>query len=78
MAGNVWEWTVGVYPVTEREVADLRRFLPGAGSTWNVIKGGGFNVPAGEELWVRAYMRRGFPVEQKAPFIGFRCVKDAK
>jgi serine/threonine-protein kinase len=78
MAGNVWEWTVGVYPVTEREVADLRRFLPGTGSTWNVIKGGGFNVPAGEELWVRAYMRRGFPVEQKAPFIGFRCVKDAK
>lgn len=79
MAGNVWEWTVSAYPVSEPEVADLRKGLPSAGATWNVIKGGGFyNPPPNPAFWLRTYMRRGFPVEQKAPFIGFRCVKDAK
>jgi formylglycine-generating enzyme required for sulfatase activity len=77
MAGNVWEWTVSAYPVTQQEVADMARNLPGTGSTWNVIKGGGFFAPPGGELWARTYMRRGFPVEQKAPFLGFRCVRDA-
>lgn len=75
MAGNVWEWTASPYPVTGREIADMKALLPSAGSQWFVIKGGNFTS---EELWLRAYMRRGFPSDGKSPFIGFRCVQDAK
>ena len=77
MAGNVWEWTITSYPATEQELADLQAHMPGAGKQWSVIKGGSF-APRTDELWLRAYMRRGFPVTGRSPFIGFRCVKNAK
>jgi len=75
MAGNVWEWTATAYPVTPREMADMKALLKSVGPTWYVIKGGNFTS---EELWLRSYMRRGFPAGSKSPFIGFRCIKDAK
>ena len=75
MAGNVWEWTSSAYPVTAREIADMKALLPAAGQEWLVIKGGNFTS---EEFWLRTYMRRGFPVDGKSPFVGFRCAKDAK
>ena len=75
MAGNVWELTSTRYPVTPREVEDMKGLLPSVGTEWAVIKGGNFTS---EPLWLRAYMRRGFPNGAKSPYIGFRCVKDAK
>jgi formylglycine-generating enzyme required for sulfatase activity len=75
MAGNVWEWTADSYPVTPREIADMKAVLRSVGKDWAVIKGGNFTS---DELWLRTYMRRGFPQAAKSPYIGFRCVKDAK
>jgi formylglycine-generating enzyme required for sulfatase activity len=77
MAGNVWEWTLSAYPVTAQEIADMQKLLPSVGNLWNVIKGGSY-APQTGELWARTYMRRGFPVTGKSPYIGFRCVRDAK
>ncbi|HYM12139.1 MAG TPA: bifunctional serine/threonine-protein kinase/formylglycine-generating enzyme family protein [Bryobacterales bacterium] len=74
LAGNVWEWTADPYPVTPKEIADMNKLLPSVGPAWRVIKGGNFTSP---ELWLRAYMRRGFPAAGHSPYIGFRCVKDA-
>jgi formylglycine-generating enzyme required for sulfatase activity/predicted Ser/Thr protein kinase len=74
MAGNVWEWTASPYPVTPQEIADMKKILTAVGPAWAVIKGGNFTS---EELWLRAYMRRGFPTAGRSPYIGFRCVKDA-
>jgi len=77
MAGNVWEWTLTAYPVRQEEIVDMQRLLGPVGRTWNVIKGGSY-APQTTELWARSYMRRGFPETGKSPYIGFRCVKDAK
>ncbi len=77
MAGNVWEWTVSAYPVSAAEVADMQKVLPSVGNLWNVIKGGSY-APQTIELFARTYMRRGFPVTGTSPYIGFRCVRDAK
>ena len=77
MAGNVWEWTVSAYPVSAAELADMQKVLPSVGNLWNVIKGGSY-APQTIELFARTYMRRGFPVTGKSPYIGFRCVRDAK
>lgn len=77
MAGNAWEWTVSAYPVSAAEVADMQKVLPSVGNLWNAIKGGSY-APQTIELFARTYMRRGFPVTGKSPYIGFRCVRDAK
>jgi len=76
MAGNVWEWTSTTYSTSEQEILDMRSLLPSISAAWHVIKGGSF-APRTDELWLRTYMRRGFPVTGKSPFIGFRCVKNA-
>ncbi len=76
MAGNVWEWTVTPYPVSRAEIADMKAQLPSVGSAWYVAKGGSF---AGTDAaWARAFVRQGFPVSGSSPFIGLRCVRDAK
>jgi formylglycine-generating enzyme required for sulfatase activity len=76
MAGNVWEWTTTMFPVTEREIQDARRFGKGAvvSRDWFSLKGGAF--PAGTFDFFRCFMRRGFPREWTSESVGFRCVKD--
>jgi len=76
MAGNAWEWTTTSFPVTSREIEDMKRVLevPTVSSRWYSIKGGSFSPH--QEGFFRSYMRRGWPANQTSPFIGFRCVKD--
>lgn len=77
MSGNVFEWTTTGFPATDRELEDLRRLTGGEVSReWYSIKGGSFLQK--EDLFLRLYMRRGWPVRQTSPLIGFRCVKDAE
>jgi eukaryotic-like serine/threonine-protein kinase len=78
MSGNVFEWTDSSFPVTAREIEDMKK-LPGRADVarnWYNIKGGSFLLK--DERFFRVYMRRGWPVNQASPLIGFRCVKDAK
>jgi eukaryotic-like serine/threonine-protein kinase len=77
MAGNVFEWTTTRFPVTQTELDDMRA-QTGQGNIkreWYCVKGGSFLVENQE--FFRSYMRRGWPVDQGSPAIGFRCVKDA-
>ncbi len=78
MAGNVAEWTVSPFPVTDREIEDFSKLLGGqtVSRDWANIKGGSFMQK--DERFFRLYLRRGWPVNQTSPFIGIRCVKDAK
>jgi len=78
MAGNVFEWTVSPFPVTDREVDDMTKLLGGTpvSRDWANIKGGSFMLK--DDRFFRLYMRRGWPVNQASPLIGIRCVKDAK
>ncbi|MBY0508032.1 MAG: SUMF1/EgtB/PvdO family nonheme iron enzyme [Bryobacteraceae bacterium] len=78
MAGNVFEWTVSPFPVTDREINDMQKLTAGqpVSRDWANIKGGSFMLK--DERFFRLYMRRGWPVNQGSPMIGFRCVKDAK
>jgi formylglycine-generating enzyme required for sulfatase activity len=77
MAGNVFEWTSSAFPAGEREYADMQSLLSNSSFSraWFTIKGGSF-APHGETFF-RSYMRRGFPSDQRSPWIGFRCVRDA-
>ncbi len=77
MSGNVFEWTVSPFPVTDRELEDMRKLTGGAAVSrnWCNIKGGSFLLK--DDRFFRVYMRRGWPVNQASPLIGFRCVKDA-
>jgi serine/threonine protein kinase len=77
MAGNVMEWTVSPFPVTDREIADMAKLTGQTVSRdWANIKGGSFMQK--DERFFRLYLRRGWPVNQGSPYIGIRCVKDAK
>jgi eukaryotic-like serine/threonine-protein kinase len=78
MAGNVWEWTGTLFPVTNREIEDMQRNGQAAVSRdWYIIKGGSFS-PHQEPFW-RCFMRRGWPKNLgSSQLIGFRCVKDVK
>jgi len=76
MAGNVFEWTTSAFPAGEAEYADMQKVL-GTNSfsrRWCIIKGGSFS-PHGD-VFFRAFMRRGFPVDQHSAVIGFRCVRN--
>ena len=76
MAGNVFEWTTTAFPVTQREIDDMRaQTARPVGRAWFCVKGGSFLVENAK--FFRSYMRRGWPVDQGSPAIGFRCVKDA-
>lgn len=74
MSGNVFEWTISPFPVTQREVDDFTA-LGGkpVSDTWQSIKGGSFLIKDGRFL--RVYMRRGWPWDRSSPALGFRCVK---
>lgn len=78
MSGNVFEWTVSPFPVTDREIDDMTKLKggPPVSRDWANIKGGSFMLK--DERFFRLYMRRGWPVNQASPMIGIRCVKDAK
>lgn len=78
MSGNAFEWTSTAFPVTEMELADMKKAMGGATEVsrdWLVIKGGSFLIK--DERFFRLYMRRGWPSNQPNLTIGFRCVKDA-
>jgi serine/threonine protein kinase len=81
MAGNVAEWTSTHFPAGPHEISDMARSLGSAkfSHDWRVIKGGWFTSdPNLRELW-KTYQRRGWPIDNvNSPFIGFRCVEDAK
>lgn len=76
MAGNVWEWTTTRFPVTSREIDDMKQVLQtqSVSTEWYSIKGGSFSPH--QEAFLRSFMRRGWPADQISPYIGFRCVKD--
>ena len=78
MAGNVAEWTVSPFPVTEREIDDMTKLRSGSpvSRDWANIKGGSFMQK--DERFFRLYLRRGWPINQASPLLGIRCVKDAK
>ncbi len=81
MAGNVAEWTISQYPVTEAQIWDLRDHLGSIkfSRDWRVIKGGYFGPNHDtDEAW-KTYMRRGFPKDIAiSSVIGFRCVEDVR
>ena len=78
MAGNVAEWTVSPFPVTDREIDDMTKLKggPPVSRDWANIKGGSFMQK--DERFFRLYLRRGWPINQASPLLGIRCVKDAK
>ena len=78
MAGNVAEWTVSPFPVTDRETDDFAKLRSGSpvSRDWANIKGGSFMQK--DERFFRLYLRRGWPINQASPLLGIRCVKDAK
>ncbi|MGQ9917885.1 MAG: bifunctional serine/threonine-protein kinase/formylglycine-generating enzyme family protein [Bryobacteraceae bacterium] len=78
LSGNVFEWVDTPFPVTDREIEDMRRALGGAAVSreWYCIKGGSFLLK--DERFFRVYMRRGWPADLPHAAIGFRCVKDAQ
>ncbi len=78
LAGNVFEWVDTPFPVTEREIEDMRRALGSAAVSreWHCIKGGSFLLK--DDRFFRVYMRRGWPDDLPHAAIGFRCVKDAQ
>ena len=78
MAGNVAEWTVSPFPVTDREIDDFAKLRSGSpvSRDWANIKGGSFMQK--DERFFRLYLRRGWPINQASPLLGIRCVKDAK
>lgn len=77
MSGNVFEWTVSEFPVTAREINDMKALVGRAeiSPNWCNIKGGSFLLK--DERFFRLFMRRGWPVNQGSPLLGFRCVKNA-
>jgi serine/threonine-protein kinase len=78
LSGNVFEWVDTPFPVTDREIEDMRRALGSASVSreWYCIKGGSFLLR--DERFLRVYMRRGWPADLPHAAIGFRCVKDAQ
>ena len=78
MAGNVAEWTVSPFPVTDREIDDMTKLRggPPVSRDWANIKGGSFMQK--DERFFRLYLRRGWPINQASPLLGIRCVRDAK
>ncbi len=77
MSGNVYEWTQSPFPAGTPEYTDMEKQLGSSlfSRKWYSIKGGSFS-PRSDPRLLLAYMRRGFPEDQRSAFIGFRCVRD--
>jgi serine/threonine-protein kinase len=78
MAGNVFEWTATSYSPGPDDLANMKRLAAGQNfsSQWQVIKGGSF--PSGGSQYFAISKRRELPADQRSPWIGFRCVRDAR
>jgi formylglycine-generating enzyme required for sulfatase activity len=74
MAGNAWEWTSTQFPASDRDYAQPVHAT--FSRDWRVMKGGTF-LQKNPEFFFRTYMRYGWPKDQGAASIGFRCVKDS-
>ena len=74
MEGNVFEWTTGTFPVTPLETKDLAGQLGNDhfSREWRVVKGG---AASANPVFLKTYMRRGFPRDLGSPVTGFRCVR---
>jgi formylglycine-generating enzyme required for sulfatase activity len=77
MAGNVWEWTSSAYDPTAADTANMRRLVKGQpfSSEWHIVKGGSFAPGDSGDFAVTAH--RGLPIDERSPWIGFRCVRSA-
>jgi len=77
MAGNVWEWTASPYVPEPADLAAMKQLVGGKNfsSAWQIIKGGSF--PSGGSQYFAISKRRELPADQRSPWIGFRCVRDA-
>jgi formylglycine-generating enzyme required for sulfatase activity len=72
-AGNLWEWTDGVY---EREPPQAATsFMPPGplAGTERVVRGGSYATPASD---LRVTRRLGLPPGERHLTVGFRCVYD--
>lgn len=75
MAGNVFEWTTSPFPAKKADFADMLKTAQRPTShQWKVIKGSWFGLKT--DIFLKSYMRRGWPMDFGALSIGFRCVKD--
>jgi formylglycine-generating enzyme required for sulfatase activity len=73
MAGNVWEWTAGLFAREPPQVAarfDPRGPLLGDERT---VRGGSYRSPPSD---LRLTRRLGLPPGERAPAVGFRCAYD--
>jgi eukaryotic-like serine/threonine-protein kinase len=77
MAGNVWEWTASPYAPQPADLAAMKQLVGGQNfsSEWQIIKGGSF--PSGGSQYFAISKRRELPADQRSPWIGFRCIRDA-
>jgi formylglycine-generating enzyme required for sulfatase activity len=77
MAGNAWEWTATRDPAGQREFDAMTRLLGNDhfSHEWYTVKGGSF-APGGSSQFA-SYLRRGLPSDQRSPWVGFRCARDA-
>jgi serine/threonine-protein kinase len=77
MAGNVFEWTASPYSPGADDLDNMKRAIGGQNfsSQWQIVKGGSF--PSGGSQYFAISRRRALPADQRSPWIGFRCVRDA-